>query len=70
MQTLILIAHSIPSLSGSSRDGVNSLHSFLSVPFSLSYSFTLTPSTLLGRRLLLHRLAALFPHQILFFSRP
>jgi hypothetical protein len=43
MQTLILIPHSSISLSGSSRGGVDSLHSFFCVPIlSLSYSFTLT----------------------------
>src|SRR5260221_1727252 len=42
MQTLILIAHSTPSLSSPPRDEANSLHSFLSVSFPLSYSFTLT----------------------------
>ena len=62
MQTLILIPHSSLSLSGSSRGGVDSLHSFFCVPIlSLSYSFTLT-FHLLGRRLFLHRMAALPSH--------
>ncbi|KAI9512788.1 hypothetical protein F5148DRAFT_643634 [Russula earlei] len=40
----------LPSLSSSSRGEVDSLHSFLSVSFPLSYSFTLT-LLLFGRRL-------------------
>jgi len=72
MQTLFSF-RIVPPLSSSSRGEVDSLHSFLSVPIpSLSYSFTLTLLPLLGRRLFLHRMAALSPNLkfTCFFSRP
>ena len=67
MQTLILIAHSTPSLSSSSSGEVDSLHSFLSVPFPFILFLHFNPrSTFSAVDYFLHRMAALSPQQIHF----
>ncbi|KAI0257498.1 hypothetical protein BJV78DRAFT_40632 [Lactifluus subvellereus] len=67
MQTLILIAHSTPSLSSSSSGEVDSLHSLLSVSFPFILFLHFNPrSTFSAVDYFLHRMAALSPQQIHF----